>query len=137
MIIKAIKPMFTAVVTTMDKYTADDFKGKLITNLNEVNGAVKEYQTVVAVGTQVRDIAVGDIVKINPMRYAVRKYAEDSVKKDLLGQKIEGFNFPEVELNGIPHLYLQQNDIEYVVTEWEDEKPESSIIHPDKSIIIP
>ena len=122
MIIKAIKPMFTAVVTTMDKYTADDFKGKLITNLNEVNGAVKEYQTVVAVGTQVRDIAVGDIVKINPMRYAVRKYAEDSVKKDLLGQKIEGFNFPEVELNGIPHLYLQQNDIEYVVTEWEDEK---------------
>lgn len=137
MIIKAIKPMFTAVVTTMDKYTADDFKGKLITNLNEVNGAVKEYQTVVAVGTQVRDIAVGDIVKINPMRYAVRKYAEDSVKKDLLGQKIEGFNFPEVELNGIPHLYLQQNDIEYVVTEWEDEKPESPIIHPDNSIIIP
>ena len=137
MIIKAIKPMFTAVVTTMDKYSADDFKGKLITNLNEVKGAVKEYQTVVAVGTQVRDIAVGDIVKINPMRYAVRKYAEDSVKKDLLGQKIEGFNFPEVELNGIPHLYLQQNDIEYVVTEWEDEKLESPIIHPDKSIIIP
>lgn len=139
MIIKAIKPLFTAVVTTMDKYTAADVDGKLITNLREDVGSVKEFQTVIAVGDSVRGIVVGDIVKIDPKRYEKHAYQEDSVKKDLMGQKFLGYAIPTVEIDGKDCMYLDQIDIKYVVTEWEEEevKPDSGIIHPNNQIIIP
>lgn len=139
MIIKKIKPLFTAVVTTMDRYTADDFDGKLVTNIHKDVGAVREHQTVIAVGDLVRNIAVGDIVKINPKRYEKRKYEEDSAKVDILGQKVVGYDIPIVEIDGKDRMFLQQQDIEYVVEEWEEEDktPESPIIHPNNSIIIP
>lgn len=139
MIIKKIKPLFTAVVTTMDRYTVDDFDGKLVTNIHQDVGSVKEHQKVLAVGDLVRNIAVGDIVKINPKRYEKHKYKEDSAKVDLLGQQTVGYDIPIVEIDGKDRMFLQQQDIEYVVEEWEEEEKtaDSPIIHPNNSIIIP
>ena len=120
--IKKIKPLFTSIVTTMERYGVDEFKGSLI-DPTKRQGMLKELQKVIAVGSVVRDIEVGDLVKINPTRYAVRKYEENSVKKDLMENKIVGYNIPQIEIDGQTYLMLQNSDIEFVVTEYEEETP--------------
>ena len=83
-IIKKVKPMFNSLVTTLDRYPVNmTLKG---TNLLDPSksGAVKEYQRVVAVGPQVRGIEVGDIVFINPKRYAVMKHEEGELKDGVI-----------------------------------------------------
>ena len=71
--VKKIKPMFTALITTMDKYEKDIKIGGLIDTTRQ-QGGLKEYQKVLAVGSSVRDIKVGDVVCVNPARFAVRKH---------------------------------------------------------------
>lgn len=136
--IKKIKPLFNAIVTTMNKYEEDETYAGIITK-NRAKGAVKEYQTVVAVGTSVRDIKEGDVVKINPIRYAVKKYPENSMKDGIITHNEEiGYNFSVIEMNGVDYLYLRDNDIDYIITEYEETKSKKSdIITPPNKIIIP
>ncbi len=134
--IKKIKPLFTSIVTTMEHYGVDEFKGSLI-DPTKRQGMLKELQKVIAVGSTVRDIEVGDLVKINPARYAVRKYEENSVKKDLMENKIVGYNIPQIEIDGQTYLMLQNSDIEFVVTEYEEETSYSGLTTEKKSLIIP
>jgi len=131
-----IKPLFTSIVTTMEKYGIDEVDSTII-DPSKVQGALKEIQKVVAVGSAVHEISEGDYVKINPKKYAVRKFREDSVKNDLMNNEIVGFNIPQVEMDGQTYLLLQVNDIEYVITEWREDQPDSGIIHQEPSIIIP
>lgn len=136
--IKKIKPMFNAIVTTMDKYE-EDFTYLGIITKNRTKGAIKEYQKVVAVGTAVRDIKEGDLVKINPMRYAVKRYPEGSMKDGVITHNEEiGYNFNIIEMEDKEYLFLRDNDIDYIVTEFEEiEEKKSSIVTPPNNIIIP
>ena len=84
--IKKVKPMFNNMVVTLNKYPTDlKTTGGIIDSTRA--GSVKEYQTVVAVGPMVRGIEVGDIVYINPKRYAVMQHKpgslQDGVIKDI------------------------------------------------------
>ena len=57
--IKKIKPLFNSLITTMDKYEEDVTNNGIIDTKRQ-EGSLKEYQTVIAVGTTVRDIKVGN-----------------------------------------------------------------------------
>jgi co-chaperonin GroES (HSP10) len=137
--IKKIKPMFNAIVTTMDKYEDDVTQSGIITK-NRTKGAIKEYQKVVTVGTAVRDIKEGDLVKINPSRYEITKYSDGSMKDGVITtNSVIGYKFDIIEIDNKEYLYLRDNDIDYIVTEYEEyevEKP-SSIVTPNSGIIIP
>ena len=65
--VKKIKPIANYIVVTMDIYSDEEAKigGLYSTKMN----TIKEYQKVLEVGPMVRDIKVGDIVRINPSRY--------------------------------------------------------------------
>ena len=120
MIIKKIKPLFTSVVTTMDKYEDDVMTSGLVT---KTAGTMKEYQTVMAVGSSVRDIKVGDIVCINPSRYAVKKYEDNSIKGDVISTNpVISYKFPIIEIDKEEYLLLQDRDIDFVIEEWEEEE---------------
>lgn len=130
--------MFNYLVTTKDEYTEEDVKkGGIIT---KVIGSLKEYQTVVAVGPMVRNIKVGDLVSINPKRYAMKKYEDGSLKDGVIKENpVIKYNFNVVELDHVPHLLLTDQDIDFVITEWEDEVVETSsqeLILPNKKIIV-
>lgn len=121
--IKKIKPLFNGLITTMDKYPKIVTTGTVIDPTK--SGAVKEYQKVVAIGPMVRGIEVGDTVFINPSRYAVMKHKkgtlEDGIIKD---NPVVGYNFDIVNIDGVDHLFLQDNDIKYVAEVEEfDENP--------------
>jgi hypothetical protein len=119
--IKKIKPMFTTIVTTMDKYKGDVISESGLINASKQSGSVKEYQTVVAIGSAVRDINVGDVVCINPERYAVKKHKEGSMNDGIISDNPTiSINFDIVELDGKPHLLLQDRDITFILEEFEE-----------------
>lgn len=119
------------LITTCNKY---DSEQKIVgTELIDTTKAdtVKEYQTVIAVGPSVRGIEVGDIVYINPKRYAVKKHQEGSIKDGVITDNpVIGYNFELLEIDGENCLVLYDNDIKFVAEIEEfDEKP--SVITED------
>lgn len=134
--IKKIRPLFNAVVTTTTSYKESELKIGGIIDSSKIQMPIKEYQTVVAVGPTVKGINVGDLVKINPSRYIVRKYKEDSVKSDINSYNpVDEYRFKTVVMNGEKYLLLYDSDIEYVIEEFEEE-PQSDIIVPNNELII-
>lgn len=128
--------MANYLVTTKDEYTEGDVKrgGLLIKTV----GSLKEYQKVVAIGPMVRGIQVGDLVCINPKRYAQYKHKPGSLKDGVITDNpVVSYNFNVIELDHVSHLLLTDQDIDFVIEEWNDEKePEkSNIIIPERKII--
>ena len=135
--IKSIKPMFDSLVTTMNKYEQDGFENGVIV---KQAGSLKEYQKVIAVGPAVRNIEVGDMVMINPTRYAKMKHNEGSLKNGVITDNpVIGYEFKTVTINDEECLYLQSTDIMYSFEgeEIEDKKDDkkSNLIIPDNKII--
>lgn len=129
--------MFNAIVTTMDKYENDNINENGIIEAGKTQGTIKEYQTVVAVGTFVRDIKEGDLVLINPTRYAVKKHQEGSLRDGVITDNpVIAYNFNIVEIDGKQHLLLQDSDISYIITDYEETKNKSKLILPRKKKII-
>lgn len=121
--IKEIRPLFTKIVTTMDKYEEDQNNGSLI-DVKKQAGSVKEYQKVIAVGSNPAGIKVGDLVMINPIRYAVMKHEQGSLKDGVITDNpVIGYNLPVIELNHVPHLLLETQDVEFIITDYEDDSP--------------
>ena len=138
MVIKKIKPMFTALITTMDKYEHDIITDGGLIDTSKQQGCLKEYQRVVAVGTAVRDIKEGDLVCINPTRFAVRKHKDGSLKDGVISDNpVVDYKFDIVEMNNTPYLLLQDRDINFIVEDYEeDEEEKSPIINTDKTLIL-
>ena len=136
--IKKIRPLFTNILTTGDKYEKDEKQNGLII---AKKGDLKLYQTVIAVGSMVRDVKSGDKVMINPKNYQVTKYDPNSVKEDMGMNKIIGYNMPWVTIddeegNLQECLLLIDRDVEFVFEGEEEEDPSNNIIMPRKSIIV-
>ena len=134
--IKTIKPMFDSLVTTMNKYEEDGYENGVIV---KQAGVLKEYQKVIAVGPAVRNIEVGDMVMINPIRYAKMKHKEGSLKNGVITDNpIIGYEFRTVTINDEECLYLQSQDIMYSFEgeEVEDKKDNKvSLIMPNNKIL--
>ena len=136
--VKKIRPLFTSLITTMDKYEQDVKIGGLI-DTSKQQGGLKEYQKVLAVGSSVRDIKVGDIVCVNPTRFAVRKHQAGSLKDGIVTDNpVTTYNFDVVEMDGKQCLLLQDRDIDFIIEEWEDipDPASSPIIKPEEKKII-
>lgn len=134
--IKKIRPMANYLVTTKDEYTDEDIKkGGLII---KTKGTLKEYQKVVAAGPLVRGIQVGDVVCINPKRYAKYKHNPGSLKDGIITDNpVISYNFNVIELDHVPHLLITDQDVDFVIEDYEDEVvQESSIIVPERKIIV-
>lgn len=126
--IKKIRPLFTKIVTTLDRYEDDQTtEGGLIVAKKQA-GAVKEYQRIIAVGTNSAGLKVGDVVMINPARYAVVKHEKGSLKDGVIKDNpVIGYNLPIIELDGVQHLLLETQDVDYVIEEYEDDIPEKTL----------
>lgn len=133
--IKKILPMFNRILVTSDKYEKDVTKGGVVTI---TAGTLKEYQKVIAVGSTVRDIKEGDTVIINPSRYAVKKHAEGSMKDGIISDNpTVSYNFNLVEINNQLYILLYDQDVDYVVKDFEEVSEEDpKIIMPVQDIIL-
>lgn len=130
-----IKPVFNHVLTTADKFEKDMISNGVII---AGKGDLKLWQTVVAVGSTVRDVKVGDKVMIIPDHFAVKKYNKNSVQNDLDNNPVLTYNFPfetidDEKGNSKDYLYISDNDIKYVFEGYEKDE---SLIMPAKPKLI-
>lgn len=130
-----IKPLFDHLLITADKFEKDMVHNGVIL---AGKGDLKLWQTVVAVGSVVRDIKVGDKVMINPNDFAVKKYNKNSVQNDLDNNPVLTYNFPFETVDdekGEPkdYLYISDRNVKYV---FEGIEKDESLILPGKKKLI-
>lgn len=133
--IKKIKPLYTSIVTTGDKFEKDMIDGNIIVARK---GDLKLWQKVIAIGSTVRDIKVGDMVMINAEHFAVKRYNKNSIQNDIDNNPVLDYKFNWVTIDnalGEPQecLLLNDRDVEYV---FEGEERDDSIILPGKKNIV-
>ena len=135
--VKDIKPVYTRIITTADRYEETQMNGNII-DVNKLEGRYKEYQKVVRVGSSVREVKEGDLILIDPSRYMKRKFPEGSLREDFVENPITEISVPTVTMNGEDYFMIEERDIAYVITDWE-EVPDplpNPIIVPKKPKII-
>lgn len=130
-----IKPLFDHLLITADKFDKDMIHNGVIV---AGKGDLKLWQTVVAVGSVVRDIKVGDKVMINPNDFAVKKYNKNSVQNDLDNNPVLTYNFPfetvdDEKGNPKDYLYISDRNVKYV---FEGIEKDDSLILPGKPKLI-
>lgn len=134
--LKKIRPMFNNIVTTMDVYETDQLEDGIIKS-NKTKGSLKEYQTVLAVGPNVLSIKVGDIVAINPSRYTVMQHKDGSLQDGVIKDNmVVGYKFKTIELEGKECLFLYDQDIDYIIEEFEEVEDKSTVIQMVKPTIV-
>lgn len=134
-----VQPMFNRIVTTMDAYENDQTTSGGIFDPTKSKGSLKEYQTVLAVGSTVRDIKEGDIVCINPTRYRVMKHEDKSLKNGIIGDNVSvGYKFNTISVNDKECLVLYDQDIDFIVIESEDVPDQVGpvLVQPEKPKLI-
>lgn len=132
--IKKIKLLANYVLVTKREYDGIEKDGEVIIP----KGNLKEYQEVVAVGPMVRTVQVGNLVCVNPKRYAVYKYQKNSIKGDIEEmQKVLSYNFNVVKMDGEEYMLITDQDIDFVIEEYEEKKeePNSNLILPRNKIL--
>lgn len=134
--ITKINPMFNYLLVTADKFDKDMIEGGVIV---AKQGDLKLWQRVVAIGSAVRDIKVGDMVMIALDHYAVKKYNKNSVQNDLDNNPILTYNIPFETVDdekGEPqeYLYISDRDVKYSFEGCE--KDEALIVPGKKKFIV-
>ena len=135
--IKDIKPVYTRLLTTAERYQEDQTNGVLL-DANKLEGRYKEYQKVVRVGSSVREVSEGDMVLIDPSRYMKRKFSENSLREDFVDNPIVEINIPTVTMNDVDYFMIEERDIAYIIKDYEelpDPKPNPIIMPREKRII--
>lgn len=121
--IKKVKPMFTGIITTATKYKGETTtRGGLIIDTTKLDGQLNPFQRVIATGDLVKDVKEGDVVKLNFKRYAKARHlpgAIDEAENKQFDNLSITYEIPIVPINDEDFLFMQSNDIEYVVTEYD------------------
>lgn len=135
--VKSIRPVYTRLITTANRYTESQKNGVLL-DASKLEGRYKEYQTVVKVGSSVREVKEGEVVLIDPSRYIKRKYNDNSLREDFVENPIIEINIPTVTMNGEDYFMIEERDIAYVIEDSEeipDSNPNNFILPKEKKII--
>lgn len=142
--------MFSQVLVTENLYGWDDKNEAGI--ITATKGDIKPYQTVIAVGEDVKQVKPGDVVAINYYKYAEFKEDPNSVKA-INGNSVVKLHLNEVELTdaegeSVTCFLIDQRDIKYILEDFEEctynnkdelikiEQPKVNLILPSKKIYV-
>ena len=143
LIIKKGRPLLNYVILTADRYTAEE--------LAEIHGGIinptalgqlKPYQKIISVSPRLVNshLEVDQMVLIN-----IKRYGKSVQKKNSYVESTDEhydaqvrYEVPIIDIDGKECLKLGDNDIEFIIDEYEEAVPKkkSSIITPAKSSII-
>lgn len=139
--IKSLTPLHNYVIVTSDRYTVDDATSAAGLVDTSIMNEIKYYQKIVSISERIIDrcpFKVGDLVLVSFKAYLRKRQVKDSVKSDYDEHYRNDvyFEIPTVTIDGVEYLKLGDNDIEFVVNEYEiiQEAPEpvSPLIGIDK-----
>ena len=134
--------MFNQVLVTEELYGYDDKDeaGIIIAS----KGDIKPYQTVVAVGDDVKKVKPGDVVAINFYKYAEFKEDPNSLKA-MGGNRMVSLHLNEVELvdendEVVRCFIIDERDVKYILVDFDEvtyNKDDELIEVPKLNLILP
>lgn len=143
--VKKIKPMGSQVLVTKNLYGWDDFNEGGI--MIHQRGDLKDYQTVVSVGDDVKGVKPGDVVAINFFKYAVFKEDHNSMKvaerdNTIVGLRLNEVDMVDTEGDPITCFIIDFRDIKYILedfkeTTYGENDKKIKIKQPKKQLILP
>ena len=119
LILKEIQPLNSQILTTANKYENEnklEQKGQIL-KLKEMPGEYKHFQTILAVGPQVRQVKPGDVIEIDPSAYIVYEHPEDekSIRGIVKVRNVGHVELPIIEIDGEERCLLQERDARYII----------------------
>lgn len=122
--IKKGRPLLNYIILTADRYTteelADIYGGIVPAGMAD---QLKPYQKVVAISKRIKEpiFKVDDLVLINIDRYGRSNHKQNSLKEgmDEYYDKEIVYSVPVIEIDGEECLKLGDNDIEYIIDEYD------------------
>ncbi len=111
-----IKPRANEIVITANIVVVNEDNKKVI-DKDQQQMWVDPYQKVLAVGSVVRDIKVGDIIAVKPDRFAKYQEQKSRVKAAVDGYEkvLVGYDFPIIELANANVMLISDADVKFVV----------------------
>ena len=141
--IRKIKPVGSQVLVTKNLYGWDDFNEAGI--LIHQRGDLKSYQTVVAIGDDVKFVKPGDVVEINLYKYCEFQNDPNSVKVNGTNQVIN-LHLNIVEMVGedgepIDCFLIDQREVKYIMEDFKEVAYKGDklidVKKPKKQLILP
>jgi len=134
--IRKVKPLFTSVIITGDRFEDDWIENGLIV---AKKGDIKVWQKVLFVGDSVRNLQPGDMVMVNFENYAKRRYDKNSIQNDLDNNPIKSYDIhwltiDDDEGNPMECIKINDRDVEYAFEG--EERPEPQIVAPQSQLIV-
>lgn len=134
--------MFNQVLVTEELYGYDDKDEAGIIVASK--GDIKPYQTVVAVGDDVKKVKPGDVVAINFYKYAEFKEDPNSLKA-MGGNRMVSLHLNEVELvdendEVMRCFIIDERDVKYILVDFDEvtyNKDDELIEVPKLNLILP
>lgn len=116
--LKKITPTFNHILVTKNLRDHDEYdKGVL----RFPAGSTKEWQTVIAVGPTVKNCKEGDLIMVDPTRYAIMKHQDGSLKDGVVADNpAVAYNIPIIMMDDKEYMYLFDTDIQFVINEYEE-----------------
>jgi len=131
--LKKITPTFNHVLTTKDVYENDVTQNGVVIS---TKGTVKDYQRVIAVGPTVKNCKPGDVIMIDPMRYAKMKHQSGSLKDGVVTDNpVVAYNIPLINIDGKDCMYIYDSDIQFVIDEYEETEDLPPLWMPSNQIL--
>jgi hypothetical protein len=111
-----IRPRGNEIVITANFVEAPKEKNKII-NKEEQMVYFDEFQTVLRVGSVVRDVYMGDVVCVNPKRFAKYQEQKSKVRAAVEGYEkvLVGYEFPIIETAFGNVMLISDTDVRYIV----------------------
>lgn len=117
--VKKVRPLFTGVITEAKTYS-EDAQTEAGLYVGSRTGELNRFQRVYAVGPMVTGIQEGDIVCVNFKRYLVPVHLPGKLENNIQKDKMQAsYEIPVIDIDGVKYLFLQNNDVEYVVEDYE------------------
>lgn len=116
--LKKITPTFNHILTTKNLRDHDEYDNGVLVR---PAGSTKEWQRVVAVGPTVKNCKVGDYIMVDPVRYAVTKHQDGSLKDGVVADNVTvAYNIPIITVDDKEYMYLFDTDIQFVIDKFEE-----------------
>lgn len=129
-----ITPMFNHILTTADRVDIYQKVNGIILPNSKIKGGFSEFQRVLAVGSMVHNINVGDLICIDPSAYGRPVHKDKINSVSALGDDVVEMEYipPTMDVGGKECLYIADRDVAYIVNEFEEvSEDDGGLVKPD------
>lgn len=116
--LKKITPTFNHILVTKNLRDHDEYDNGILVR---PAGSTKEWQTVIDAGPAVKNCKVGDVIMVDPVRYAVMKHKDGTLHDGVVSDNpAVAYNIPIITIDDKEYMYLFDTDIQFILDEYEE-----------------